>query len=126
MEPFIIGIAGGTGSGKTLLANSILEHLPKQKAVTIQHDSYYKDTSKITSAQRHLQNYDHPDALDNDLLVEHLTELIAGRSIKIPCYDFTTHRSNPDGILIAPSKVILIEGILIFAIEILTLISLPG
>jgi len=114
-KPFIIGICGGTGSGKTTLINSIIKKLDHQSIVTIQHDSYYRDRSNLSPLDREKINYDHPDALETDLLVRHLKELILGQKVEIPEYDFTTHTRLENGRLIAPSKVIIVEGLLIFS-----------
>lgn len=114
-KPFIIGICGGTGSGKTTLINSITKKLDHQSIVTIQHDSYYRDRSNLSPLDREKINYDHPDALETDLLVRHLKELISCQKVEIPEYDFTTHTRLENGRFIAPSKVIIVEGLLIFS-----------
>ncbi len=113
--PFIIGIAGGTGSGKTTVVNTIVQNLNSQNLVTIQHDSYYRDRSHLPPLERDKINYDHPDALETDLLVRHLKELISGKKVEIPEYDFATHTRKEKGHIIAPAKVIIIEGLLVFA-----------
>jgi len=113
--PFIIGIAGGTGSGKTTVVNTIVQNLNSQNLVTIQHDSYYRDRSHLPPLEREKINYDHPDALETDLLVRHLKELISGKKVEIPEYDFATHTRKEKGHIIAPAKVIIIEGLLVFA-----------
>ena len=113
-KPLIIGVAGGTGSGKTTIANAIMESINHPQMVTIQHDAYYRDVSHLPLAKRALINYDHPDALETDLMVRHLRELIAGRSIEMPVYDFSTHTRLRKGIIRKPAKVIILEGILIF------------
>jgi len=91
MEPVIIGVAGGTGSGKTTVARAILDRAGTSQISLIQHDAYYKDLGDLPLAQRAMRNFDHPDALDNALLISHLKALKAGRSIEMPIYDFTTH-----------------------------------
>lgn len=116
-KPVIIGIAGGSGSGKSLLANKIRDHLGSCNAIIIRHDRYYKDRSEFAFSERESINYDSPDALDNDLLIAHIIELIAGRCIESPDYDFSTHCRKPGCTEIQPCRVILIEGILIFAVE---------
>ena len=117
MEPVVVGVAGGTGSGKTTVAAEILRRAGTDQISLIQHDAYYKDLSGLPMAQRTMQNFDHPDALDNDLLIAHLQELKAGRPIKVPVYDFTTHSRTSKTLPVEPHPVILVEGILIFADE---------
>ena len=117
MESVVIGVAGGTGSGKTTVAREILRRAGTDQISLIQHDAYYKDLSGLPPAQRAMQNFDHPDALDNALLIAHLQELKAGRPIQIPVYDFTTHTRTNETRRIEPRRVILMEGILIFADE---------
>jgi uridine kinase len=113
-KPLIIGVAGGTASGKTTIATAIMESINHPQMVVIQHDSYYKDVSHMPLAERAKINFDHPDALETDLMVRHLRELIAGRSIEMPVYDFSTHTRLSKGIIKNPAKVIILEGILIF------------
>jgi uridine kinase len=115
MEPVVIGVAGGTGSGKTTVAHQVLERASTEKLSLIQHDAYYKDLSELPVAQRAILNFDHPDALDNGLLIAHLQELKAGRPIDVPVYDFTSHTRTEQTRHVEPSRVILVEGILIFA-----------
>lgn len=115
MDPLVIGIAGGTGSGKTTVTNSILERLDASKVLVIQHDSYYKDISchgGLTPAE---VNFDHPSSLETDLLVRHLRELRAGRSADQPIYNFTTHKRLDSTRRLDPKEIIIIDGILIFA-----------
>jgi uridine kinase len=113
----VIGVAGGTGSGKTTIAHQILNRAGTDEIALIQHDAYYKDLGHLPLAQRVLLNFDHPDALDNPLLVEHLRKLKAGRAVEIPVYDFTTHTRTAQTQRVGPRRVILVEGILIFADE---------
>jgi uridine kinase len=115
MEPVVIGVAGGTGSGKTTVAREILRRAGTEQISLIQHDAYYKDLRALPPAQRAMQNFDHPDALDNDLLIAHLKELKAKRTIEMPVYDFTTHTRTAEVQRVEPRRVILVEGILIFA-----------
>jgi uridine kinase len=115
VEPVVIGVAGGTGSGKTTVAREILRRAGTEQISLIQHDAYYKDLGDLPLAQRAMQNFDHPDALDNKLLIAHLRELKAGRTIEMPVYDFTTHTRTAEVQLVEPRRVILVEGILIFA-----------
>ena len=111
----VVGIAGGSGSGKTTLAQAIYDALGRESYVTfISHDSYYKDLSGWDMEEREKQNFDHPNSLDTDLLVEHVRKLKAGEDVMVPTYDFGTH-SRTDKTTIAQSRqVIIIEGILIF------------
>lgn len=110
---FILGIAGGTGSGKTTIAQKITSYFNK-KITYIPHDHYYKDQSNKTPEERVETNYDHPDALDTDLFTWHLETLLEGKSVEIPNYDFTTHTRKSETTTTSPTPLILIEGILIF------------
>ncbi|NJW51591.1 uridine kinase [Salinimicrobium oceani] len=109
----IIGIAGGTGSGKTTVVNQIIEELKNEEVDVISQDSYYQDTSHLTYEERTRINFDHPKSIDFDLLVSHLKELKAGRSIQQPVYSFKEHNRTGETIKIDPRKVIIVEGILI-------------
>jgi len=117
MEPVVIGVAGGTGSGKTTVAQEILKRAGTKQISLIQHDAYYKDLSDLPLAQRAMQNFDHPDALDNKLLIAHLKQLKANQAVEIPVYNFTTHTRTKQTKRVEPYRVILLEGILIFADE---------
>lgn len=112
MDTVIIGIAGGTGSGKSTFTNRLKAFFGDQITV-IYHDNYYRRHDDIPFEERKLINYDHPSALETDLLVQHLEELKAGRSIKCPVYDFAKHNRSNDVVVIKPSRVIIVEGILI-------------
>lgn len=112
----IIGIAGGTGSGKTTLTNRLKERFGDDVTV-VYHDNYYKRHDEMTYEERCLLNYDHPDAFDTDLMIQHIQELKAGRSIECPVYDYTIHNRSDETVVIQPTKVIIIEGILIFQNE---------
>jgi uridine kinase len=114
MKPLVIGIAGGTGSGKTSVANRILEQLDRNRVVVLQHDSYYKDLSKQEGGTPDKVNFDHPDSLETALLVEHLRELCEGKAIEEPIYNFTTHRRMAETRRLEPRDIVLIDGILIF------------
>jgi len=114
-RPFFIGIAGGTGSGKTTVARNLHDALPADRVTMIAHDSYYRDRSALPAHERDLLNFDHPDALDSELLVAHLDDLAAGRGVEVPRYDFRTHTRLPHGRPVLPSPVVIVEGILIFA-----------
>jgi uridine kinase len=115
----LVGICGGTGSGKTTLAQRVVERLRAtrgpQAATSVHFDAYYRDQSHLDPDQRAKVNYDHPDSLDGPLLVEHLQELRAGREVAIPVYDFATHSRTADLDIVGPADVIVVEGILLFA-----------
>jgi uridine kinase len=113
-KPIVIGVAGGSGSGKTTIINSIIDELTDYDIVTIQHDSYYKDNRHLPFYEREKINYDHPDALETNLLIQHLKELIAGREIEAPVYDFTKHTRKKYGEKKKPAQIVIVEGILIF------------
>ncbi|MCB0460503.1 MAG: uridine kinase [Flavobacteriaceae bacterium] len=110
----IIGIAGGTGSGKTTVVNQIINELPNQEVTVISQDSYYKTTDNLTYQERTKINFDHPRAIDFDLLVDHLGELKKGNIVEQPIYSFAAHNRTKDTIVTHPSKVLIVEGILIF------------
>ena len=109
----IIGIAGGTGSGKTTVVNQIIEELKNEEVDVISQDSYYQDTSHLTYEQRTKINFDHPKSIDFDLLVSHLKDLKAGKNIQQPVYSFKEHNRTGETVTIEPRKVIIVEGILI-------------
>jgi uridine kinase len=111
----IIGICGGTGSGKTTVANRILESVSASEVVFIQQDSYYRNLKDLPLDYRQVANFDHPDALDNDLLVNHVRRLRAGEPIELPLYDFKTHTRLVDTRAVDPKPIVIVEGILIFA-----------
>jgi uridine kinase len=111
----IIGISGGTGSGKTTVANRILESVSAQDVAFIQQDSYYRNLKDLPLDYRQAVNFDHPDALDNDLLVHHIRKLKAGGSVELPIYDFKTHTRSHETLVIEPKPIVIIEGILIFS-----------
>lgn len=114
MTPLFIGIAGGTGSGKSTVAANIAEALPSHAVSVIDHDAYYKDHSDLSVEERRLVNYDHPDSLDNALLAEHLRTLKGGTGIDLPIYDFVTDSRKSETRRIEPTPVIMVEGILTF------------
>jgi len=111
----IIGICGGTGSGKTTVANRILESVSADQVVFIQQDSYYRNLKDLPLDYRQLANFDHPDALDNDLLVNHVRKLKAGEPIDLPLYDFRTNNRVSEVRPVEPKPIVIVEGILIFA-----------
>jgi uridine kinase len=112
---YVVGIAGGTGSGKTTVADKLARAIPPGRCVTIDHDAYYRDQGHLPPADREAINYDHPSALDSALLALHLRELRDGRSVEVPIYDFATHTRRRATRAVAPARVILVEGILVFA-----------
>ena len=113
-SPVTIAVAGGTGSGKTTIANEIVKRVGADRIAYIQHDSYYYDLGRLPLDPRNLPNFDHPDALETDLLIDHLRALKTGQAVDIPMYDFTTHRRMPHTRRVEPHPVILVEGLLIF------------
>jgi len=117
VKPFFIGIAGGTGSGKSTVARKIAEGLPEGSVSVVDHDSYYRDRSDLTPEAREHLNYDHPDSLDNDLLVENLEALRAGRAVDVPIYDFKSHSRLAERRHLEPTRIIIVEGILVFVEE---------
>ena len=112
-KPIIIGVTGGSGGGKTSVSKAILDNFQDQKIAMIQHDSYYKDQSHLTFEERVSTNYDHPLAFDTDLMIEHINELIAGRPVDIPIYDYTLHTRSEKTYRQEPQDVIIVEGILV-------------
>jgi len=114
-SPITIGVAGGSGSGKTTVSRQILERVGHHHIAYLAHDAYYKDLSHLTLEERHHVNYDHPDSLDTDLLIQHIKQLKAGREVQVPVFDFTQHLRKKEWILVRPQPIILVEGILIFS-----------
>jgi len=114
MNSLVIGIAGGTGSGKTTVTQAILDRLDKSHIVVIQHDSYYRDLSTYNGIPPEAINFDHPDSLETPLMIRHIRDLKAGKSIDEPIYNFTTHRRLNSTRRVNPRKIIIIDGILIF------------
>jgi len=114
MSPFVIGIAGGTGSGKTTFSQAVLQRIGSENVTYIQHDSYYVDRSSIPAEDRQRINYDHPDALENALLIRHLKMLLGWQPIEKPIYDFKTHTRKLETERVEPKEIVLLEGILIF------------
>jgi uridine kinase len=111
----IIGICGGTGSGKTTVANRILDSVSEAEVIFLQQDSYYRNLDEMPLDYRDQINFDHPDAIDNDLLVKHLRALKSGEAVELPLYDFKTHSRRAETLHMEPRPIIIIEGILIFA-----------
>lgn len=113
MKTYVIGIAGGSGSGKTTITQYLEETFQPYISV-INHDNYYKSQDGLTMAQRALTNYDHPDAFETDLMIQHIIDLKNGKTIECPVYDFTVHNRSNKVVTIASKPIILVEGILIF------------
>ncbi len=111
----IIGICGGTGSGKTTIARSIVEAVGRANVVLVEQDSYYRNLADMPLDERHQANFDHPDSIDSDMLVNHLMRLKQGLSVEMPLYDFVTHTRSEEIEIINPKPVVIVEGILIFA-----------
>lgn len=112
--PLVIGIAGGSGSGKTTVAQTILQRVGQERIAFLQHDSYYKDLRGLPTAQRNEFNFDHPNSLETELLIEHIGVLREGKPVEVPVYDFSTDSRTTQTFTIEPRNVILVEGILIF------------
>ena len=114
MKPLIIGIAGGSGSGKSTVADKVAESLTQASVAFLDMDAYYRNFAHLPLEQRRRVNWDHPDAFDFELLAEHLGELAAGRAIEKPVYDFVTHTRRAEIQVVAPGDVVVIDGILLF------------
>jgi uridine kinase len=114
-HPITIGVAGGTGSGKTTVSNALLSRVGEHHIAYLPHDTYYKDINHIPLYERRLRNFDHPDALDTHLLIANIRELQQNKATEIPVYDFREHQRLPYTRTIQPQPIILVEGILIFA-----------
>ncbi len=113
--PLVIGIAGGSGSGKTTVAQEILNRVGASRIAFLQHDAYYKDLSGLPPTQKVAVNFDHPNSLETNLLTEHIEMLKQGQQVEVPIYDFATHSRTEKTFNVEPRGVILVEGILIFA-----------
>jgi len=110
-----LGVAGGTGSGKTTVANAILDAVGRERIAYLAQDSYYRDVEWESAAQQAAYNFDHPDAVETELLVSHLQALKAGLAVEVPNYDFVIHRRTNTSVRVEPRRVILVEGILLFS-----------
>ena len=117
MSTFVVGVAGGTGSGKTTVARKLVDEFKDQPVRLIPQDAYYKDLKGLPLEERAQVNYDHPLAFDNELLVAHLDNLIAGKSIEQPIYNYHTHSRSEDTITVEPAAIVLVEGILVLEDE---------
>lgn len=113
-RPFVVGIAGGTGSGKTTVAHKLAAAIPHGRCVTIEHDAYYFDQGHLPHEERAKINYDHPASLESQLLVKHLRELRAGHAVDVPIYDFASHTRRAETRHLEATRVIVVEGILVF------------
>ncbi|KEQ18638.1 uridine kinase [Endozoicomonas numazuensis] len=113
-KTILVGIAGASASGKSLLANTLVEELQSEHVCVISEDSYYKDQTHMTMEQRVQTNYDHPESMDHDLMLEHMKRLKEGTPVEVPLYDYTEHNRKQETRKVLPARVILIEGILLF------------
>ena len=114
MKPFVIGVAGGSGSGKTTVVRRIIESLGDDQVCLLEHDKYYRDRGDLRLEERAALNYDHPDSLETDLLVRHINDLRTGRPVEVPNYDFARFARERDTTTVPPRRAIIVEGILIF------------
>lgn len=114
-RPLFVGVAGGSGSGKTTVVERIMQGLAPHPVTLIHHDAYYRDYSELTLEERARINFDHPDALETELLVEHLDALREGKAVEVPVYDFTTHARTERTRPAAPTPVVVVDGILVLA-----------
>ncbi|MGL6063564.1 MAG: uridine kinase [Fusobacteriaceae bacterium] len=112
-----IGVAGGSGSGKTTVAHNLVKAFSEEDAILVEQDVYYRELSHLTLEERALTNFDHPNAIDFELMGEHLNNLKKGINIERPTYDFKTHSRKLENVLLKPSRIIIVEGILIFAVK---------
>ena len=113
--PVVIGVAGGSGSGKTTVVRTIVDSLGGEQVTVLEHDRYYRDRNDLRLEERAALNYDHPDSLDTDLMVRHLSDLRQGREVDVPKYDFARYAPHPELERVTPRRAIIVEGILIFA-----------
>ncbi len=113
-KTILVGIAGASASGKSLLANTLVEELQSEHVCVISEDSYYRDQSHMSMVERVRTNYDHPDSMDHDLMLEHMNMLKEGQAVNVPLYDYTAHNRKEECRHVLPARVILIEGILLF------------
>src|SRR6476646_5935865 len=113
----VVGVAGGSGSGKTTVVQRLLEALGRGRVALLEQDAYYRDRSDLSPAERAALNYDHPDAIDEALMAEHVRALKAGQPVEAPRYDFVTHSRRADTLRIEPRACLVVEGILVLASE---------
>jgi uridine kinase len=114
VKPLIIGVAGGSGSGKTTVVRRIVESIGDEQVTVLEHDRYYRDRNDLRLEERAALNYDHPDSLETDLLVQHVEALRRGEAVQVPTYDFARHARQSETRLVAPHRAIIVEGILIY------------
>jgi uridine kinase len=115
-NPLVIGIAGGSGSGKTTVANEVIQRVGAQNIAYLPHDAYYKELGHLPPNQRAEINFDHPDSLENELMIQHIQSLQTYKPVALPIYDFSRHKRTEKTIEVKPQRIILVEGILIFAV----------
>ena len=113
-RPMVIGVTGGSGSGKTTVSQDIIKRLAGESVVMVPQDAYYQDQSEKSMAERRMTNYDHPDSLDNELLISQLKQLLNRETIEQPIYDYTNHTRSSETITVEPADVIILEGVLLF------------
>jgi uridine kinase len=113
-QTFVIGVAGGSGSGKTTVVRRIVESIGDEQVIVLEHDRYYRDRNDLRLEERAALNYDHPDSLETDLLVKHVEALRAGETVNVPVYDFARHARQPETRAVSPRRAIIVEGILIY------------
>ncbi|UCC52681.1 MAG: uridine kinase [Anaerolineaceae bacterium] len=113
-KPVVFAVAGGTASGKTTVARAVLDAVGASQVAYLPHDAYYKDREDLTFEERALLNYDHPDSLETKLLIKHIKRLLNWEAVQVPVYDFTEHRRTAETVVVEPSPIILVDGILIF------------
>lgn len=113
-KPIVLGVAGGTASGKTTVARILLEAVGAKRIAYLPHDAYYRDMSHLPFSERAKLNFDHPDSLQTKLLIKHIKKLLKGNVVNVPIYDFTTHRRTEETVLVEPAPIVLVDGILIF------------
>jgi uridine kinase len=113
-KPVVFAVAGGTASGKTTVARAVLNAVGASQIAYLPHDAYYKDREDLTFEERALLNYDHPDSLETKLLIKHIKRLLNWEAVQVPVYDFTEHRRTAETVVVEPSPIILVDGILIF------------
>jgi len=114
LDPLIIGVAGGSGSGKTTVVQHIINAIGEEDILLIQHDSYYRDLKHLSFEERNQQNFDHPSSLETELMIRHIEALKEGYQVEIPIYDFTKHIRKEETRLAEPKEIILVDGILVF------------
>jgi uridine kinase len=114
-HPLVIGIAGGSGSGKTTIVQSVVDIVGPEIVIQLPHDAYYREQDHLTYEERTRINYDHPDSLENELMIEHVSALRSGQPVDRPVYDFGTHTRSPETVRVEPQAVIIVDGILVLA-----------